>query len=261
MSFPSRKTLGGHDPTYMWKLVLRITIILFAFISIIMLAWAINSTPLPHLTSDFTPYSWTYTNLTSRFARATLSWSFISLGLSLSWSITNIMVLFKRNGRYMHPGFNVAFDLLLWLGLIVTDFFAGLGGAFWVTGWIGVYNNQGPNEYSVTSEFANGTQTIDFPNGTSYTTDNYCFPFADCAAEKAYNEAFVTRGGVVLAAVVFTFFLILFHFALFISACRYTHQRNKAKSSQKYPMVLLSEARESTGYETASHAPMTGPPV
>ena len=55
-----------------------------------------------------------------------LPWQFIALGLSILWNTANITTLIARN-RAIHPGANVACDLLLWLALLVTGFFATIG--------------------------------------------------------------------------------------------------------------------------------------
>ena len=45
------------------------------------------------------------------------------LDVSILWNLTNITVRLRRP-RPIHPGANVAMDLLLWMALFVTGFFA-----------------------------------------------------------------------------------------------------------------------------------------
>lgn len=111
--------LRAHDPTYLWKIILRSLSILLSLISIIIFAWAMAYNPdLPEGHSSYSSY-----------ITIGLCWSFITLGISILWSCANIIVVLVRKGRYIHPVANVVVDLLLWLALIWTNLLAfAIGG-------------------------------------------------------------------------------------------------------------------------------------
>lgn len=53
------------------------------------------------------------------------------------WNFTNLLTLWVRDGRGIHPGANVGCDLFLWLALLVTGTFATFGATnelFWYDG-------------------------------------------------------------------------------------------------------------------------------
>ena len=225
-----RQTLRTEDPTFLWKLVLRTLSIIVAAIAIGLIAWAELHQPLPSLSpssnndyssTTYTPPPDTYINYYGDDVY--LPWEHISLGLSIIWNIANVAVLFVRRGRGIHPGANVGCDLILWLAFIVTGFFATVGAADYI---IGYNQNVYYNYYN-----SNGVD------------NNDCAPFLNCSAQGDYSAALVHKGVVIAVGCAFTFLLVLFHFALFVSACRYTHAR-KFANGRKYAKAITAEATE-----------------
>ena len=109
------------DPTYLWKVILRILSILFALTAIGLMAWA-----LTHDTKTFNYYQYEYSS-----DRYLLPWILLPLGPSVVWNTANVATLLFKN-RPIHPGANVALDLILWLAFLVTATFATIGGALYV---------------------------------------------------------------------------------------------------------------------------------
>lgn len=197
MTRPSRTAIHAHDPTYIWKLFLRVLAILFAAVAIGTIAWAITAIPYNgdpasdvldeayYIGPNYFYYG--YTML--------LPWVLIALGLSVIWNIVNTVVLLARN-RWIHPGANVGCDLVLWLGLGVTAGIASVGAVSYL-----LYEGDYYDSYdagSVDAGFGGGT----FPNGTSYyntangTEVAYCGDVS-CEAQSSFN-ALVRHAGIVV---------------------------------------------------------------
>ena len=197
MARPSRTAIRDHDPTFLWKILVRILAILFAVVAIGTIAWAItaipyNSQPISDIQEEeyyASPGSfyYGYTML--------LPWILIALSLSVIWNIVNIIVLLVRN-RWIHPGANVGCDLVLWLGLGVTAGIASVGAVSYLyyDDYYGAYDTG-----SIDTGFGGGI----FPNGTAfYYTANgtqvaYCGDVG-CDALNAFN-ALVRHVGIVIA--------------------------------------------------------------
>jgi len=129
------------------------------------------------------------------------------------------------HSRWIHPGANVGCDLFLWLLFIVTSLFSTVGFLQDLL-WSDSYYNQSESYTSGDTTYAY------YPNGTSYeVTPSHpappCPGFNSCAERDSILGARHKRGLVVTVATVFAWLLLLIHFALFISACRYTHERRK----------------------------------
>ena len=237
----SRQALREADLTFTWKLVVRICAIVMAVIAIGLLAWA----EAHNVTSDLDSQVANSPAYEGGYAQENwgdgddllLPWNFIPLGLSIIWNIANIGVWFtpSRSGRGMHPGANVGCDLILWLILILTGTFASFADNDYLSPW---------NEYNLDyngETFSNGTHFTYAPNGTEVIDPNQCAPFISCNAAADYNHALNHKGAVIAAGVAFTFIIMLLHFALFISACRYTHARRYEKG-QQYAKAVTVEA-------------------
>ncbi|KAF6220593.1 hypothetical protein HO133_003026 [Letharia lupina] len=223
---PSRQEMYADDPKFLWKYILRSFAIILAIISIGLIGWSLaHQVVFPNNiydNYDYAYYDWPY-NSDIWF----LPWEFISLGLSIIWNVANILVLLIRN-RPIHPGANVACDLLLWLGLIVTGTFATVGAGnyfWWYPNDYDNYNQGGP----VTESDDNSSSYFIFPNSTvsnaTSTTSDLCESFTSCAAQKSYNDAVNRKGTVIAVGAALSFVVLLLHFALFVSACRYTNAR------------------------------------
>ncbi|KAL9072403.1 MAG: hypothetical protein Q9161_003573 [Pseudevernia consocians] len=211
---PSRQEMYAEDPKFLWKYSLRALAIVLAIVSIGLIGWALaHQVIFPNNiydNYDYAYYDWPYNN-----DIWFLPWEFITLGLSVIWNVANILVLLLRN-RPIHPGANVACDLLLWLGLIVTGIFATVGAEtyFW---WY-------PNDYA--SDQDDSPAYLTLPNGTVIgTTSDPCQGFTSCAAQQSYNGAVNRKGVIIAVGAALGFIVLLMHFALFISACRYTNAR------------------------------------
>ena len=111
--------------------------------------------------------------------------------------------------RPIHPGANVACDLLLWLTLFVTGFFATLGATNDL--YYDAYDDYG---YSSDSPYGGGT----YSNGTRYeytsngtmvpVTDSQCDGFTTCAARDQYVSAVQHRGVVILVGAAAAFIVL-----------------------------------------------------
>ena len=204
MARPSRTALYANDPTFLWKIILRAFSILIALIGIAAIGWAYSTfirTPDSNGNSPLDDYYDDVDESSEDFLA--LPWSFITLGLSVLWNVTNIAVLLLRNKPIL-PGANVACDLLLWPLLIATGVIA------------------------------------------SFDASNYQ-NFYDYGSDIKVNDAMQHKGIVIAVGVAMSFLVSyisqkpsplatelanplchsLFHFALFISACRYEHARRR----------------------------------
>ena len=255
MARPSRREIHADDPTYLWKVILRTLALLFAFVGIGTIAWALAYQPIPSLapstsssSSYSNDYSYDYYGVYDNDIFL-LPWSFISLGLSVIWNIANIIVLFSRN-RPIHPGANVGCDLVLWLSFAVTGSFATIG----ILDYLGPY--PGDDFYE---GYYGGGYGGTFSNGTTIA----CEGFSNCGAETSYYNALRHKGIVIAVGCAMQFIVLsvlhylplgithkltcritrLLHFALFISACRYTHARRHNKSSIR-AKAITAEATE-----------------
>ena len=241
-------TLVEADPKVLWKLILRTSSVILAAIAIGLIAWAEIHVVIPILDpnniDNGTPDSLFYESqlggpLYGNSDDLALPWEYISLGLSIAWSLTNIGVWFtpSRSGRGVHPGANVGCDLILWIILLLTGIFASAAAASYISSF-GV--EQG-DYYDTDAVLSNGTHVTTLQNGTEVLDPNQCAPFLNCGDVSAYNTAIYHKGVVIAVGVAFTFIVMLLHFALFISACRYTHARRYA-NSKRYAKAITDEA-------------------
>lgn len=134
--------------------------------------------------------------------------------LSLLWAIANLVVLLKRS-RWIHPGANVGCDLILWLIFFGTAL-CSTGGA------VGLLS-----PYDDSSSHSSSPGRVTLQNGTTYETPRSCSGFESCEQEENYKHDIQVRGIVVAVASALAWIMLLVHFALFVSACRYTHQRRR----------------------------------
>ena len=252
MARVTRQDLYKADPTIAWKLILRALSTVVAFIAIGLIAWAELHTVIPLVQPDGSGiYSGSSGDdeVGSYYADDiggydgngydfTLPWEFITLGVSIIWSVANLIVWFtpSRSGRGIHPGANVGCDLVLWLGLLITGLIATFA--------VQAYVSDNPDGYASedsTETYANGTTITFAPNGTVLANPSPCDPFQNCDAKTAFEAGLKHKGIVCAAGVTFTFILMLFHFAFFISACRYTHARRREKGGA-YARDLTDQA-------------------
>ena len=202
MARPSRTAIHANDPTYIWKLLLRVLAILFAAVAIGTIAWAITVNYNGNSDNDIEDDANTY--FYGGFT-ILLPWVIIALGLSVIWNIVNIVVLFARN-RWIHPGANVGCDLVLWLGLSVTGAMATIGAVSCFYGWD---YDSGYDDTSIDYGFGGGT----FPNGTSYyntvngTEVAYCGD-GSCEAQNTFNDLLRHVGIVVIVGCAFAYIVM-----------------------------------------------------
>ena len=138
MAPSSHRTLHANDPTYLWNAIFRFLAILLSIIGIAATAWALTHQIHPSSDNDNNNNNISNTSYYDDYDYYSdgddyygdnfyeLPWTFISLGFSTIWNITNLAVLFSRN-KAIHPGANVGCDLVIWLALIVTGTFAAFG--------------------------------------------------------------------------------------------------------------------------------------
>jgi len=144
------------------------------------------------------------------------------LGMSpLAWSILVCMlnIMFFFFGAYpLHPGINVAFDLIAWMVLVI----AGVIDTLDII-WDISYNSSlcdPPSSSSVSVYY----------DGTGYS--GYGFPSqASCLAFQHRTRRVESVG------ITFLFLCAILHFALWVQACRRTHTRRLMRK------MTLKEAR------------------
>ena len=239
MARPSRTALYANDPTFLWKAILRAFSILIALIGIATFAWAYDKF-VHDLNFDGT-YS-TYNSYDDNFDEAGtdflyLPWSFITLGLSILWNVINLAVLLSRN-KPIRPGANVACDLLLWLFLITTGIFATFG----ATNFLYFYYYQDERSAPQHKEYENALHhkgTVIAVGATMSFVVLYVSQTPDLEQPKFANPSQHR----------------LFHFALFVSACRYEHARRHSAGSKRAQAITA----EATKIAQQMVANMTGP--
>ncbi|KAK3902203.1 hypothetical protein C8A05DRAFT_34110 [Staphylotrichum tortipilum] len=113
--------------------------------------------------------------------------------VSVVWTFCDFICILARGGRRgIHPGANVALDLLLWLGLVAGTI------VLWLVG--------------LASDIA-GYDSYSYISGSSRYYTSY------------YNGSIAGRGQAILGLAAT---LTVFHFTSFVIACVETHQRNRA---------------------------------
>lgn len=198
---PSRKALYEDDRTWLWKFILRMLTIVLAAVGIACVAWA--------FVTSFGRFEDRY--YYGFYGTALVPWGLISLGLSILWNIANMAVLLSRN-RPIIPGANVGCDLVLWLLLLGTGVLLVLS----------AQDNIKP--YYV--------YDCDYDYGYYGYTDRclqYDFP-------SNHRQGIVEAVGSG-----FTFAVMLCHFALFVSACRYTHERRRARMTTQTSATIARD--------------------
>jgi len=127
----------------------------------------------------------------------------------LAWSILVCMlnIMFFFVGAYaLHPGINVAFDLIAWLVLLI----GGVMNTFGILANV-PYNESlcGPASYYAGSVYNSGTgySVFGFPSQAS------------CLIFQRRTRRFETAG------IAFLYLCAILHFALWVQACRRTHTR------------------------------------
>ncbi|KAL8793799.1 MAG: hypothetical protein Q9195_003629 [Heterodermia aff. obscurata] len=235
MGFSRAKTYED-DKTWAWKFVLRLLAILFNLTGIALTAWALAKSGANGIYED---YNYEYYGDDIAF----IPWNLIPFSLSFIWCLTNICILLSRSYP-IHPGANVGCDLFLWLAFIVTGFFSVLGAINSLNEWS--YSDDG------TYDSYDGESYAYYPNGTSYLVSPSnpappCPGFDSCAQKSEVEARIKERGIVIATASAFALLMVLVHFALFVSACRYTHQRRhnrEALTEEKVKKEATVIARE-----------------
>ena len=214
MARPSRSAMYADDATFLWKPVLRFLAILLAIVGIGTTAWVMVSRlhrPISTSNTDNSDdyYSYGYDEFNSIVF---LPWQFITLGLSILRNIANITTLLVRN-RAIHPGANVACDLLLWLGLLVTGGFATLGSVnyFYYSPDDDYYGSYDRDLGYGGGTYSNGTQFEYTANGTMVPVTNsasQCGDFTSCAARDQFVSAVQHRGVVIAVGAAMAFVVL-----------------------------------------------------
>lgn len=223
---PSRQEMYANDPKFLWKPTLRSLAIILSLTSIGLIGWSLTHQTIPYSNNPYNNATevaiisdWSYDS-----EIWFLAWEFLTLGLSILWNVANILVLLLRN-RPIHPGANVACDLLLWLGLIVTGIFATAAASqdFWWSPDSSYDNNDDDDDpsYYISANGTVGGYNYNYNYNTTFTP-----PCADCLAQQhSYISALNHKGVVIAVGAALGFVVLLMHFALFVSACRFTNAR------------------------------------
>lgn len=213
MARPSRSAMYDEDPTFLWKAILRFLAILLAIVGIGTTAWAMTSHARGPIddTGSSDPYDYDDNYYYNSLDFTTLPWQFITLGLSIVWNIANIVTLLARH-RFIHPGANVACDLLLWLGLGITGALAAIGATNY--SFVNAYGYDDSSDeglgYGV-GTYSNGAQFEYTANGTTVpltSQSSQCGGFATCAARDQYLSAVQHKGVVVAVGAAMTFVVL-----------------------------------------------------
>jgi len=163
--------------------------------------------------------------------------------LALSALVCLINIAFFVFGAYpLHPGINVALDLIAWMALVIVGVLDTL-----VIAW-DLINNSLCIPYS----YYNNSPNV----SSGYTT--YGFPTqASCQTFETRTQRFE------IAGIAFLFLCAILHFALWVQACRRTHTRRmevkmtltqaRAIIERNNSMMAQTEKRMAgaTGHETA----------
>ena len=210
----SWRVMYANDRNIFWKYLLRILAIILALAGIIAIAWFMMHN---NIRAEADQGDYNSPNLVF------LPWSFITLGLSMIWNFTHIVVLLRSN-EVIHPSYNFICDFLLWWSLVVTSSLAAVGYFSWSRM---SYEDRITYHYStnsITDTPHNGTLT----NATSGQTVE-CPYFETCVAEGyAMNEkSIVIIVGVTLSFSVMYANAVFPYFFAYQSSCRY-HTANTA---------------------------------
>ncbi|KAL8898178.1 MAG: hypothetical protein Q9192_002206 [Flavoplaca navasiana] len=194
-SAETRRRLQEHDPKWHVKAILQLICTILAFNALILFADATAITNKYYVTA--------YNN-----------WSdwmpLFPVLISLIYNpVTFLLVLLRRRGKPIHPGWHVGFHFLIWaLGIPSIVFSVGWGWFWW---WQPVYYR--------------------YRNG-SIPCRGYNFWSEPC------QPAIYTVGRIEIAANVFLGLLIIFEFTLFFLACVALHKHRKATRQSRMPARL-----------------------
>ena len=177
------------------------------------------------------------------------SWYFclfllVPFALSIIWNLANVIRRLTARTP-VHPGANVALDLIIWL-----LFFCFLGLTYTIAA-AAVYLAKSGN-----ANHTSGTYTSTSFGGGSYVQtcdyDDKDGDLATCTFRGANGSELTinvdelkTRGGVAFASCVFGTASILFHFILFVIACVDTHRRRHA---DRYPAYQVNQKMAQFSY-------------
>ncbi|PVI00877.1 hypothetical protein DM02DRAFT_490398, partial [Periconia macrospinosa] len=245
--------LNAGDRGWKWKIGMRAIIVLVSFIGLGCAAWIVANFTSQARYRYFDMDNWDYD---------IFPWVLITFSISIVWgAVCGLVFLMKKSHAPVHPGAQVAVDLILWLSYIGTALCAvagalsvsqlgndgTIGGSYWSSGsdrwdyhqsnnsW--VYNaSSSYDRYSSSSSSSNGRSC----NGSSSSSSSYRYssyygeyPFANCQDLDEYvNTLWQTKGARFnseLTATVCQFIALLLHFVLFVWACVDTHRRRRGK--------------------------------
>ncbi|KAK3082278.1 hypothetical protein LTS18_007834 [Coniosporium uncinatum] len=230
----SREKLASNEKHWAWKAGLRVASTIICLASIICIAIAsAEAMTLARtendLESDLDHYVYDWIEVI---------WDLIPLGLAIIWNAVYLLILFIRQ-RPAHPGLAVAFDLLLWLGLLVGNLFAIAGGISVISFTPDqLYSSGGHYDYA-----ENGTYVYISDNAGAET----CADFASCADQQKWLDNLHTRGVLEIVGAAAGFVALVIHLALFCWACADTHYRNRNYQNmraRKIAEVMIQEMVE-----------------
>ena len=198
------------DPTYLWKVILRIFATFLAIISIVLFAWSLSYRPRPGNPPSLSPFNindqdQNYSDKYTYGFAELLSWEFITLSLSIVWNLANLITFYARQGKDIHPGANLTCDLLLGLGLLVTSVIACLGASLSLWDY-GGDNYSGRFDGSEYNRYSNGTYYRRYPNGTEMSAP--CSDFVTCKADKGRIGAVHAKGIAIATGITMTLIIM-----------------------------------------------------
>ncbi|KAI9717698.1 MAG: hypothetical protein M1828_007101 [Chrysothrix sp. TS-e1954] len=250
MPLIDREALKESDRTWLSKLILRLLLTLCCLVAIGLIGWEVSKSISVSSNSNSEYYGSDADYFGGGSGDA---WTFVALGLSVIWSFVSISILLIRK-RPVHPGFNVAFDLLLSLGLAIAaaalslnsayagynDYYDGYGNSYTdessitYDGQEAVNSNpQEPYKYS----FGNGTTITRRPGGTNYL----CPSFDSCAQQNSVLSLVGKLSTVERVGAGFVSTAALIQIVLFIWACVDTHKRNHSTSYEGRARLIADE--------------------
>ena len=195
-----------------------------------------------------------------------------TLVVSWVWNVANIIRRLVAPSP-IHPGANVALDLLLWIGfgigMIISWFISAAvvyaannrNANYYYNSWYGGYINSGSN---LNCTYTDGTTVCSSSDSSSNTvTDSNGNTISSRDATSDAWDRLLTRGRIGEAASAMATLLFIFHFVLFVIACVDTHRRRHPQRHPEYSRekpAAYSYPTQQTAYQPVQQPAYNGAP-